>query len=82
MNVIRNWKFFIHILFGTYRFGVDNQWKSSFDSMYGIPIKERFNIFNLVKRYRMARARAFCGFIPMDDAVKLFPIYAKKNNYR
>lgn len=76
-----NWKFLIHVVFGTYRFGVDNHWKSNFDSMFGISVKDRFSIKEIILRYKAARARAFCGFIPIEDAVRLFPLYARRNGY-
>lgn len=80
--MFRSWKFLIHILFGTYKFGVDNQWRSSVRSMYGVPSKDRFNLFKIIQRYKMARTRAFCGFVPLSDAVKMFPIYARRNGYK
>jgi hypothetical protein len=50
--------------------------------MYGVPTKDRFNLFKIIKRYKMARTRAFCGFIPLNEAIKMFPIYARRNGYK
>ncbi len=36
--VFAHWKLGFHLLFRTKRFGVDNRWWSSFDSMFGYPL--------------------------------------------
>lgn len=75
--MLANWKLIVHLLFGTYRFGVDNSWWSNFNSIFGKPWAERFCPVRLWKRYKMIRVRAVgCHFIP--DADSLFPRYAKK----
>lgn len=68
----QNWKLVIHLLFGTYRFGVDNSKWSSFDSMFGVPLRERFIPSKILQRYRMMKVRASCGFIPKEDFKKMF----------
>ena len=68
----------IHVLFGTYRFGVDNKTWNDFDSLFGVPMRKRFIPKEIILRYRTMRARALCGFIPYDDAKKLFPRYLRK----
>ena len=69
-----NWKMIIHLLFGTYKFGVNNdrRW-STFDSMFGVPWRKRFIPSEIKKRYQGMKFRAVaCYFIPKDVADKLF----------
>jgi hypothetical protein len=74
-----NWKEVIHLLFGTYRFGVNNDRWSSHDSMWGVPWNERFKPSKLKQRYQMMKIRACAGlFIPSDEAKKLFPSFFRK----
>lgn len=75
MYMAANWKQIIHLLFRTYRFGVNNSWWSEFDSMFGLPFSQRWH---LIKQYRGMRFRAFIGFVSKDVACKLFPHTAKK----
>jgi hypothetical protein len=70
--IFGNWKLIIHLLFGTFRFGVDNKWRSSFDSMFSVPWNKRYK---LIERYKLMRFRAEIGFISQHDFVDLFPIY-------
>lgn len=72
---IQNWKLGIHLLFRTYRFGVNNDWWSPYDSMFGLPFRKRFH---LIKHYREMRFRAEIGFVSKDTFNKLFPIYSSK----
>ena len=74
----KNWKFLYHIIIGTKRFGVDNKWWCSFDSIFGLDIyKQIINIITvkpLFLRYKMARFRSIdCGFLHPDNAIKLWP---------
>ena len=32
----KNWKLFVHLLFRTKRFGVNNQWWNNYDSIFGL----------------------------------------------
>lgn len=74
-----NWKLIIHLLFRTYRFGVDNKWWNEFDSIFGLPYRKRWNV---IERYKEMRFRAFIGFVPKDVACKLFPTHAKRYIYK
>jgi hypothetical protein len=69
------WKEGIHLLFRTKRFGVNNEWWSSFDSMYGFPTREiLFSILKIkpiIFNYRMMKLRAECGFLPKDVTKKI-----------
>ena len=55
-RLLNNWKLIIHLLFRTYRFGVNNEWRSSFDSIFGLPIRKRFH---LIQNIRMMKIRGF-----------------------
>jgi len=33
----KNWKMFVHLLFRTKRFGVNNKWWNDYDSIFGLP---------------------------------------------
>ena len=69
-----NWKQMIHLILGTYRFGVNNEWWSTFDSLFGIPLYNR-TPRRMIQNYRMARFRAInCFFVTTETAWKLFPI--------
>ena len=77
--IAKNWKLMVHLLFRTYRFGVNNNWKSDFDSMFGLPIRKRFSIFQLIQNYKCARFRACeCYFITEENAKLLFSKYCKR----
>ena len=84
----QNWKFTIHILLGTYKFGVNNQWWSSFPSLFGIPFYKR-TPRRIWKNYEGARFRAVvCHFVSAETAEMLFPNYIarikkglKRKNY-
>jgi hypothetical protein len=71
---LQNWKLGIHLLFKTYRFGVNNEWWCNYDSMFGEPFYKRFNI---LQSYRQLRFRAEIGFIDEQTFKLLFPIYSK-----
>ena len=60
---IKNWKLIIHLLFRTYFFGVDNRWWFPYPSIFGLPIKKRFSVKQILLNIRMMKIRANCGFI-------------------
>ena len=58
---MRHWKLIFHLLFRTYRFGVDNKWWADFDSIFGLPWAQRWH---LLREYRAMRFRAnSCYFV-------------------
>jgi len=74
-----NWKMIIHLLFGTYRFGVNNELWCQYNSMFGIPWRKRFIPSKIKYRYEGMRFRAIaCYFIPKDKAEKIFSRFIKK----
>ncbi len=74
-----NWKMIIHLLFGTYKFGVNNNLWCEFPSGFGVPWRKRFIPSKIRQRYEGMRFRAIaCGFIPKVKAQKLFSAYIKK----
>lgn len=75
-----NWKMLLHLFFRTYHFGVNNDDWEQHRSIFGLPLPKA--ITRLVLNYKMMRIRAFIGFIPLNDAVRLFPGYAKKHGYQ
>jgi hypothetical protein len=75
---LENWKLLIHILFSTYRFGVNNKWWSDFDSIFGKPFYKRTPT-QILQNYRGAKFRAVgCYFVDEPTAKKLFPWYYYK----
>ncbi|TYT74346.1 hypothetical protein [Desulfobotulus mexicanus] len=75
----KNWRQILHLAFGTAHFGVNNQNFSADHSLFRV--KGLKKITGLPGRIRMMRARAFMGFIPLKDAVRIFPGYAKRHGY-
>jgi hypothetical protein len=75
-----NWKMVIHLLFGTYKFGVNNElWCSHRLSLFAVPWKKRFMPSKIRQRYEGMRFRAIaCGFIPKDKAEKIFYLFIRK----
>jgi len=69
-----NWKSVVHILLGTYHFGVNNRWwEADFSSMFGIPVHMR-TPRRIYHNWKGARFRVIaCCFVPRDRATKLFP---------
>ena len=66
----------VHLLFNTYRFGVNNQWWCTFDSMFGKPWKDRVKPKQWLQSYRGMKFRAIgCYFVAKPW--KLFPRYYK-----
>ncbi|MFO7883859.1 MAG: hypothetical protein R6U68_03470 [Desulfobacteraceae bacterium] len=78
--LLENWKLIIHLFFKTNHFGVNNRFWSPHYSIFGA--KRLKGVTQVVKNYKMMRIRAFSGFIPLNDAIDLFPDFAEKNNYR
>lgn len=76
---LRYWKLLTHLLFGTYHFGVNNFWWSKYPSVFGR--SNKWNIMRLFLSAKMMRARCFMGFIPLDDAVRIFPGYARSHGF-
>lgn len=74
-----NWKLLFHLFFRTYHFGVNNLSRETHRSIFGLPLYE--TVTRLAFNYKMMRLRAFIGFIPLNDAVRLFPAHARKNGY-
>lgn len=61
--LLTNWKLVVHLLFKTNRFGVNNQWSSNFDSMFGGWTVWRraintIKIKPIIRNYQMAKWRA------------------------
>ena len=77
--VARNWKQIVHLALGTGHFGVSNRFWSPDGSLFEKRGIRR--IFGLSERIRMMQARAFMGFIPLKDAIRIFPGYARKHGY-
>ncbi|MCW7752922.1 hypothetical protein OOT00_02870 [Desulfobotulus sp. H1] len=75
----KNWRQILHLSLGTAHFGVNNQSFSPEHSLFRV--KGLKKITGLPVRIRMMRARAFMGFIPLKDAVRIFPGYAKRHGY-
>lgn len=76
--ILENWKMIVHLLFKTKRFGVNNRQWSNHPSIFGSPL----GLTGILKNYRMVKIRAFSGFIPLNDAIEIFPLHAKKHGYR
>lgn len=66
--MLDNWKIFIHLLFRTKRFGVNNHWWNYFDSGFGLPwykiIIRILLIYPLFETYTEIKFRAIaCSFL-------------------
>ncbi|MBF0202757.1 MAG: hypothetical protein HQK67_00255 [Desulfamplus sp.] len=70
----------IHLLFKTKRFGVNNQLWAEQDSLFGEPCLTGWS--QAIKNYKMMKIRAFSGFIPLNQAIDLFPEHAAKHGYK
>ncbi len=70
----------VHLLFKTRRFGVNNQLWTEQDSLFGTSWYRGWS--QAIKNYKMMKVRAFSGFIPLNQAIELFPAHAKKHGYR
>ena len=73
-----HWKQTIHILLGTYKFGVNNKWWSFFPSIFGIPFYKR-TPRRMWVNYKGAKFRALhCHFVSTETAKRIFPKYFSK----
>ena len=74
--ILDNWKLGIHILFRTKRFGVNNEWWSQHDSIFGWPlwkiIVSIFLIKPIISNYKLMKIRAKCGFMTSEEYMKFF----------
>jgi hypothetical protein len=77
---VENWKMILHFAFRTFHFGVNNDLWVKNKSLFGRSLIK--SILTFRKNYKMMRIRAFSGFIPLEDAIRLFPGYAKKHGYK
>lgn len=77
---LENWKMLVHLFFGTDHFGINNETWNGHRSLYGMRLSRLLT--RLPANYRAMRRRAFLGFIPLNDAIRLFPGYAKKHGYK
>lgn len=77
--IFKNWRQIVHLLLATAHFGVNNRNLSPDFSLFGKSGLAKFG--GIPGRIRMMRARAFMGFIPLKDAVRLFPGYAVRHGY-
>ena len=75
-----NWKMIVHLLLKTRRFGVNNQAWYHENSIFGASPARGFS--QILKNYKMMKIRAFTGFIPLNEAIEMFPYHAKKHGYR
>ena len=68
--VLKNWKLIVHLLLGTSRFGVNNQWTSSFGSI--LARREPLTLESVIQRYRLAKIRATdLGFLHPETCYQL-----------
>lgn len=71
----QNWKMFIHLLFRTKRFGVNNKWWNNFDSIFGLStIKIIWRIITikpLITEWKMIKFRAVACHFLTDEEKKL-----------
>lgn len=73
---LTHWKEGVHLLLRTKRFGVNNNWWSDFDSLFGIPKTKIFisiiTIKPIIENYKMMKFRsAGCHFLSDDTNKKL-----------
>ncbi|MFO7751373.1 MAG: hypothetical protein R6V54_14900 [Desulfobacteraceae bacterium] len=78
--LMENWLMVAHLLFKTTHLGVNNRLWSSHPSVFGQ--KGGMGVTQVVKNYKMMKIRAFSGFIPLNDAIEIFPGHAKKHGYK
>jgi len=68
----KNWKIFLHLLFRTKRFGVNNKKWEEFDSPFGLPTRQIIwriiRIRPLIEEYKMIKFRAVaCHFMTDEE---------------
>lgn len=70
-----NWKLVFHLLLRTKRFGVNNEWWSEFDSIFGWSNKEKIiailTIKPIITNYKMMIIRSAIGFVPWSDFMQI-----------
>jgi hypothetical protein len=70
-----NWRMGVHLLIRTKRFGVNNEWWSSFDSLFGWPtwkiILSILTVRPIIDNYRSMKFRAQIGFVHSDTIKNL-----------
>lgn len=81
-----NWKLGVHLLFHTKRFGVNNEWWSSFDSwVFGKPtsqiIWDIIKIYPIIKNYRGMKFRAGVLHFMTDEQYELAFGKTKKQDW-
>lgn len=76
----KNFPLIFHLLFGTRHFGVNNQLWARQESIFGKKGLKR--ITSIPTNYRMMKIRAFSGFIPLNDAIDLFPRHAETHGFK
>ena len=76
----KNLRLILHLLLGTCHFGVNNQLWARQESIFGKKGLRR--ITSIPTNYRMMKIRAFSGFIPLNDAIELFPRHAEKHGFK
>ncbi|MHA1469485.1 MAG: hypothetical protein ACTSSP_02855 [Candidatus Asgardarchaeia archaeon] len=65
---VKNWKIGVHLIFRTNRFGVNNKWWSTYDSMFGWSNWKKLGailtILPLIDNYKRMKFRAgACHFL-------------------
>ena len=62
---LKNWKLITHLIFRTYKFGVNNKWWCEYQSLFGLSYHKRFN---LLRNYKMMKFRVFaCHFLSDEE---------------
>lgn len=74
--LLENWKIGFHLVFRTKRFGVNNEWWSSFDSViFGWPWYKILwgitMIYPFVRNYRSMKARATGKYWMTDEQLEI-----------
>jgi hypothetical protein len=79
--IFQNWKLFIHLMFRTYHFGVNNEWYSSIESIFGMPVKQRFKYNQIKQNIMMMKIRGFDLYFlapPEREVISVFKKSFKK----
>ncbi len=77
---LENWKMFFHLFTGTSYFGVNNELWVPHGSIFSTSIIRKILYFKT--NYQMMKIRTFIGFVPLNDAIKLFPGYSRKKKFK
>ena len=74
--VLSNWKIVIHLVFRTKRFGVNNEWRSDFDSLFGYSWKKILWMVITVRpfiiNYQAMKFRVIACHFLGDEIKRLF----------